>query len=260
MRQLPACLRRSRKHQENEYELALAEHTLGEAWTDLSRLIPAAARVVTDDPDKLTHKPAGSYQVLINELTAALEAATSEVVVLTPYLVPGEGAMHLLKALRERGIRIVIFTNSLASTNHVAVHAAYARYRKPLIDIGVELYEIRADAGSAGGDEKLTLHTKGIVIDRQLSFIGSLNIDPRSVDINSEMGILVESEEIGTSMALTALERLPPVSYRVLMNDDELYWQAEVDGQIVRESKEPQSSAWRRMKAVMSRVLPESQL
>ena len=245
---------------EAEYQQALQQHSVGQQWQDLSRLIPAEARVVTDDPEKLVHKPAGEYQVLINELTQAMEAAESEVIILTPYLVPGEGAMHVIKGLRERGVRVVIFTNSLASTNHVAVHGAYARYREPLVEAGVELHEIRVNAVPGAGDEKLTLHTKLIIIDRQVSFIGSLNVDPRSVDINTEMGIMVESTEIGQAIATGALTLLRPVSYRVSLVDGDLVWQADIDGETVELSKEPDTSGWRRFKATMSKVVPESQL
>ena len=234
---------------------------------ELISLYPAKSTVVTDDPEKLMNKISGDFRILVNALTKELEAAESEVVIVTPYLIPGDGGIGLVEDLTARGVRVVIFTNSLASTNHVAVHAGYARYRKALLRAGVELYEARADSGGTvddqadTDDELLTLHTKGILIDRKITFIGSLNVDPRSVDINTEMGVLLESAELGEELARRALTILPTISYSVEFDDkNRLVWRTQIDGEEVIETSEPQASHWRRFKAFMSRIFPESQL
>jgi putative cardiolipin synthase len=249
------------------YQAAIDSRLIRDLQDELVALYPATATVVTDDPDKLQHKASGEFRVLVNAVTKALQNAKSEVIIVTPYMIPGEGGMGLLKELTGRGIRVVVFTNSLASTNHVAVHGGYSRYRKPMLHAGVELYEARANAGQDAGEsgedefEALTLHTKGIVIDRRITFIGSLNVDPRSVDINTEMGVLIESEELGELLSSALDSRLSAISYKVELDEKEkLRWRATIDGTEVVETSEPLSSRWRRFKAYMSKILPESQL
>ena len=110
-------------------------------------------------------------------------------------------------------------------------------------------------------DESLTLHTKGILIDRKIAFIGSLNVDPRSVDINTEMGVLIESTNLAAELARQVDTFLPMISYSVEFDDkDRLLWRARIDGVEVIETSEPQAGRWRRFKAFMSRIMPESQL
>jgi putative cardiolipin synthase len=252
---------------DSAYVQATNSRFVQDVHDELISLYPAKATVVTDDPDKLLNKKSGEFQILVNALTKELEAAESEVVIVTPYLIPGNGGMSLIEELTARGVRVVIFTNSLASTNHIAVHAGYARYRKPLLRAGVELYEARADAGGTvdnhpdAENELLTLHTKGILIDRKIAFIGSLNVDPRSVDINTEMGVLLESTDLAAELARQVHAVLPMISYSVEFDDkDRLLWRTRIDGVEVIETSEPQSGRWRRFKAFMSRILPESQL
>ena len=252
---------------ESGYARAIESRFVEDVHDELIALYPAKSTVVTDDPEKLQHKPSGDARVLVNAVTAELEKAMSEVIIVTPYMIPGDGGMALLEELTARGIRVVVFTNSLASTNHVAVHGGYSRYRKPMLRAGVELYEARANAGGEtsedgqGDFEVLTLHTKGILIDRRITFIGSLNIDPRSVDINTEMGVLIESEALAQALSERADAKLSDISYRVELDEgDKLTWRATIDGIEIIETTEPLSSRWRRFKAVMSKILPESQL
>jgi putative cardiolipin synthase len=147
------------------------------------------------------------------------------------------------------------------------VHSAYASYRKKLLEAGVELWEARADAAKITTPEgesqldKLTLHTKGILIDRKRVFVGSLNLDPRSIDINTEMGLLIDSPELGELLTESSRKRIPKIAYRVKMDDEgELSWHATIDGKKVVETKEPQTSGWDRFKAWFLKIAPEKQL
>ena len=112
--------------------------------------------------------------------------ATREYLIVTPYLIPGEGGMDAVQANVGRGVRIRIFTNSLASTDEPAVHVGYERYRRPMLERGVQLYELNAERAwrLKGGEERrgqwFGLHAKCVVFDRDTVFIGSLNFDPRS--------------------------------------------------------------------------------
>lgn len=163
----------------------------------------------------------------------------------------------------EKTRRQVLEALEMAGETNYA-RAIDSRYRKPMIKAGVELYEARANAGSEASEnevEALTLHTKGVLIDRRLTFVGSLNIDPRSVDINTEMGVLIESAELAAALSSAVQDRLKEIAYRVeLDDDDDLVWRTVIGGKEVEETTEPLSSGWRRFKATMSKVLPESQL
>ena len=106
-----------------------------------------------------------------------------------------------------------------------------------------------------------TLHTKGIIIDRRYSFVGSLNLDPRSIDINTEMGVMIDSKELAGELAGSSLKRLPAVAYQLQLDDkSKITWHATIDGQQVVETKEPQTSGWRRFQAWFLKIAPEKQL
>lgn len=227
----------------------------------------APARLITDDPQKLLEEVSDDQQIVVNEMREALAAAQSEIYVFTPYFVPRKRGIEFIKQLRAKGIRIVLLTNSLATNNHTAVHSAYATYRKDLLRAGVELWEARADAAKITAPDgetqldKLTLHTKGILIDGKRIFVGSLNLDPRSIDINTEMGLLIDSPELGELLRGNAVRRLPKIAYRLELDEnDKITWHATIDGQKVVETKEPQTSGWKRFTAWFLKIAPEKQL
>ena len=200
------------------------------------------------------------------DLREVLLSAEKEFIFISPYFVHGEGCVELVRHLVDKGIHVVILTNSLASNNHVPVHGGYARYRKDVIKAGAELYEARANAarelkGADEGPDSMTLHTKAFIIDRRYLFVGSLNLDPRSIEINAEMGLLIDSEEMIDYITPDPGVRLTKVAYRVLLNEDgELEWHGRVNGEEVIETREPGTSSWLRFKAWLSKLVPESQL
>ena len=228
-------------------------------------LFEAEARVIADDPDKLQRAVGENNRQLANELGSILQAAESELLFVTPYYVPGRDGVDFVHELTEKGLRVVVVTNSLASTNHIPVHSAYSSYRRRILRSGVELYEARANSGreatDAEGPERLTLHTKLIVIDRRYVFVGSLNLDPRSIDINAEMGLLIDSPELAGLIAEGLEADLPSLTYRVVApNHKQMEWHTIIDGQPRVEKSEPLSSRWRRFKAWFLRIAPERQL
>jgi len=178
----------------------------------------------------------------------------------------GDRGVEFMRNLVDKGVRVVVVTNSLASNNHVPVHGGYARYRKDVIRAGVELHEARVNAagerrGDDEGPDTLTLHTKLFVIDRRYLFVGSLNLDPRSIQINAEMGLLIDSEEMIAYMMPNPGERIDRLTYRVLLDEDGyLEWHGRINGEDVIKTKEPDTSAWLRFKAWFMRIAPESQL
>jgi putative cardiolipin synthase len=229
---------------------------LGGYWP----LYSAEADVITDDPRKLAYSPGLEHALLAKELRSLIDGATREVIVLTPYFVPGDAGIELWRGVVERGVRVVLVTNSLASNNHIAVHAGYSRYRKAIIESGVELYEVRADAG-LDPDRVMTLHIKAFVIDRERAFIGSLNLDPRSLDINTEMGVVVHSPGLATLMAERVDALLGAQTWRVTRDDGgSLRWSAVVDDVEVTTRSEPEVGLFRKLRAFLSRIIPDSQL
>jgi putative cardiolipin synthase len=189
-----------------------------------------------------------------------MASATSEILIITPYFIPREAGTEFILSLREKGIRIIVVTNSLASTNHVPVHSGYARYRKQLLQAGVELYELQAYGSNDDEEESkaATLHTKLMVFDRETIFVGSINLDPRSIDINSEMGLFMDMPEWAAQTVKKVFEGLDSAAYRPLLDDDgNLYWQKGDD----RMTREPQASFWRRLSSGFYGLLPiEDQL
>jgi putative cardiolipin synthase len=135
-----------------------------------------------------------------------------------------------------------------------------------VIRAGAELHEARVNAareraGNDDGPETLTLHTKAIIIDGRYAFVGSLNLDPRSIEINAEMGLLIDSAELIEYTMPDPDERLSKLTYRVLLNEDgDLEWHGKINGVDVVETREPDTSAWLRFKAWVLKLAPESQL
>jgi putative cardiolipin synthase len=230
--------------------------------------VVADAVMITDSPDKLlVDVGEEDFRKLALEIVERFQAAEREIIIITPYFIPREGGTALVESLLERGVRVVIVTNSLASTNHLPVHSAYSRYRKRLLQAGAEIYEVRArgvetEANAWGNaPELVTLHSKATVIDRETIFIGSLNFDPRSIDINTEMGLFIANPAVGEPFTKLIMDDLPRVAYRVTLDEqDKLRWTYEYGDITEVETKEPLSGWWRRTQSVLYRVLPEGQL
>lgn len=251
---------------ETVYRKALKSQLLQDLIADRQPMFVGPARVLADNPDKLINKIDEAHMQLAKDLSGVVRRAETEIFFISPYYVPGNRGVQLIRDLVAKGVRVVLLTNSLASNNHVPVHSAYARYRRDVIKAGAELYEIRANAarelvGDEEGPEVLTLHTKAFLIDRRYMFVGSLNLDPRSIEINAEMGLLIDSEPMVRILAQGVDERLATHTYRVLVNDKgRLEWHTRIDKQEVIETKEPLTGWWLRFKAWFMKIAPESQL
>jgi putative cardiolipin synthase len=214
----------------------------------------APAVLLHDGAAKLENPIDLSHMTLINELGKLI-------------LEPTQSGLDFWQKVLDQGRSVTIVTNSLASTNHIPVHSGYSRYRKRMLEMGASIYEARANAVKPGGTittsapKNLTLHTKLIVIDERYLFVGSLNLDPRSIEINAEMGVLIDSPLIAKLFLDDIDQDLAELSYKVVLDDEgRLQWLATIDGEEVVETKEPLTSCWRRFLARAYRVLPESQL
>ncbi len=228
--------------------------------------------LLADDPGKVGTEERGIHASrVLNRLVAVTGEAQQELLIISPYFVPRAGGTEGLVADVERGMRVAVLTNSLAATDVAALHTGYARYRRELLRGGVELYEMKRKAGSTEARQKISvtgssgasLHTKAMVIDQRWVYVGSMNLDPRSANLNTEMGVLVESAELAGQLR-AQFERTigPELSYKVVVEPDEgLVWYDHVDGKERRLEREPDASVWRRLSVTLMRAVPiESQL
>jgi len=219
--------------------------------------------MVVDSPDKGIKKKAEDADSITTPLIASLSAAKREAIIISPYFVPRKRGIEGFSAMEARGVDVKIITNSLAANNQFTVHAGYAPSRKPLLQAGAEIYEIKPHTDISGAEivaavgAKATLHTKAFIVDRKEIFIGSFNFDPRSANINTELGVIIQDPELATYYAEYA-ERVMPISaYEVFLNADEkVRWRDHSNGQEAIFDKEPESSWWDRFKVGFVRILP----
>lgn len=170
---------------------------------------------------------------LYDDFQALIARAEREVLISSPYFVPDRQFVDLLARLHDRGVRVVVLTNSLGANNHITAHSAYKQWRRRLIRAGVELYEARRDAEMLSyyvtppmESGRLGLHSKAVVVDGRFSFVGSPNVDPRSMIINTEMGVAVDDEPLaGRLRELFVRDTAPANAWRVTLTDDNfLVW------------------------------------
>ena len=231
--------------------------------------------VFADPPEKLEQKTGDTdYQMAVG-LRKHLAAAEKDVLILSPYFVPGKSGVALARELRERGVRVRILTNSLSSTDVGIVHAGYARYRKDLLRAGVELFELnkitskeerKAKQEGRIGQSKSSLHAKAFVIDGKEVFVGSLNLDPRSIVQNTEIGVLFESSVVALNLIDGFDRNVEDAAFRLELktNDygvEEIYWHGRIDGEQTTLDHDPYTSFWRRLGISLIGLLPiESQI
>jgi putative cardiolipin synthase len=237
-------------------------------------LVWAHAQVVYDSPDKKQVLRGGLPGRLISQAVLdAIREVQSEFLLVTPYFIPADDELQVLKDLRRRQARVRILTNSLESTTEVAAQAGYEHYRVPLLEEGVELYEVRALLGSVRGSGETAkvsrygnyaLHGKMFVFDRQKLFMGSMNYDQRSKRINTEIGLIIHSSELAqeTARRFEAMAK-PSECYIVGLipngapgKSRRLIWRTEKDGRMVEYTHEPARSGWQRLKVKLLALLP----
>ena len=248
-----------------QYRAAVESTILEQVELEPDSLHWAPARVVYDAPEK-SRTGTKADDAVANQLRAplrkAIDEANEELLVISPYFVPLKSGVAGLCALPERGVRTAVVTNSLASTDVSAVHAGYAPYRKDLLECGVKLYEIRPDRRVSGtrrggvGMSRSSLHAKSFVVDRHKLFVGSFNWDPRSVGINTEMGVLLDSASLAESVAGNLESKIPQGAYEVVLEDGEIRWVTHDDGQKVVLDKEPGTTFWQRFSVGFFKLLP----
>lgn len=246
------------------YQRAIGSAYIADLRAGRIPLFTGTARVVVDDPEKLRTPPGQGPFVVGDALLQTMNMAQSDVLVMTPYFVPEEYGARFFENLVQRGVRVRIATNSLASTNHAYVHGAYARYRDRLSAAGVSFIEARADAARITGsaDAGLTMHTKLVIVDDRILFVGSPNFDPRSIRQNAEVGMVIESPDLARSIRerVDVIAKDYAFSYEIDANGASLW---RYSGAVQQEvfDREPLASPWKTFIATIAGLLPiESQL
>jgi phosphatidylserine/phosphatidylglycerophosphate/cardiolipin synthase-like enzyme len=237
------------------------------------KFIWAPATLLTDKPGKVgpDEDEVNAGDTAIDGLLQIMEGARQDVLIVSPYFVPGKQMMERFRALKDRGVRVRVLTNSLASNDAPAAHVGYARYRKDLIAAGVELHEMRAtqadgaggtgggsgigsDGGAGGGSKgntsRASLHTKAVIIDGRLAVIGSMNLDLRSQTKNSEAGLVIRSAAMSRAATQVIDAMIQRGSYRVVAGaGGGLLWQAPPGADFKDSATEPGATAKQRLLA-----------
>lgn len=238
----------------------------------LGGLTWAPAVLLADAPTKIEFgaSEAGDEALILEDLTALMRSARRELLIVTPYFVPGSWGLELFDSLRARGVRVRVLTNSLAATDVPIVHAGYARYRRQLLQMGVELYELHHMPGRPRGwlglfgSSRASLHAKAMVIDGRVAVISTLNLDPRSIRLNTEMGVVIDSRALSAQVAtLFGQSASPENSFRPRLAADgaSLEWIGQVGGVQQRLTSEPEAGVWRTLiQRVLGPLAPDALL
>lgn len=223
----------------------------------------AGVRIVSDDPAKgLGRTPPAA--LIGPRLRAALGEPARELRLVSPYFVPTAAGVEAFGALARQGVKISVLTNSLAATDVVAVHAGYAKRRKPLLDAGIALYEMKPTASSARGAERAgagssaaSLHAKTFGVDRARVFVGSFNFDPRSARLNTEMGFVIDSPALAQSMVDVFERDLPQHAYQLHIGaGGALRWTERQGDAITVHDTEPRTGIGMRFAVWLLSLLP----
>jgi len=241
------------------------------------QLTYASAKVITDDPGKVaSSRKKDRDSFLLAQLLRSGPKAIRELLVASAYFVPGKGGVRRFESLATNGVTVRILTNAGEASDVPVVHAGYGPYRPDLLRAGVHLYEVKrlSDPGKEMyesrrfGSANASLHAKCLVVDRERLFIGSLNLDPRSIERNTETGLVIDSPELGRELgALLDRVMAPDLSYEVILRNgvdsssNALEWRAVEGGNNVSFQKEPGLNWFKRFKFKCLGLLPiESQI
>ncbi|WOX05169.1 phospholipase D family protein [Microbulbifer pacificus] len=230
-----------------------------------------AGTLFADPPDKALHPDSVQVEEFPGyKLEKIIRNSNSNVRISAAYFIPGKLGTELFTGLQGRGVNVDILTNSLASNDVAIVHGAYARYRKPLLKEGVDLWELRKVSGEKKrkrwfqGKSQATLHAKTFVIDDDLGFVGSINLDSRSILQNTEIGLLMQNDGINQELSGLFDDWVAgEFAWHLSLNGrGKLRWRArDEDGKTLQETTDPETTRWQRWLSWMLSWLPvESQI
>ena len=225
----------------------------------IRRLHPGKSTAVYDLPESDTIS-----QKMATAISAFHRTATNELLICNAYLIPDEHMLEEAREMAQNGVKLRILTNSLGSQDLPAVNSHYGPMRKRILETGIELYELRWDAAIKNQvdtppvvSESVGLHAKTSVVDRTRVYIGSFNLDPRGRNINTEMGVLINSPELGEKLARLIESYMEPQnSWRVRMNKEgDIVWQS--GDEIL--TRQPARNSWQRVQDAFFKLFPKEQ-
>ena len=202
---------------------------------------------LSDDVGKLT-KTVPADTNLVHQLRTLLGSPSKKLTIISSYFVPTKDGVNTLVSLAESGIEIKILTNSFDATDVTAVHSGYSQWRPSLLRAGVKIYELKSTASEEKRENKLwkarsqsstSLHAKAFAVDDYQVFIGSYNVDPRSANINTEMGVIINDDELATQLHGALSDDLLNQAYEVkLLENGDLQWHTmEKDKKVIYDSE-----------------------
>ncbi|MBC7602639.1 MAG: phospholipase D family protein [Ramlibacter sp.] len=228
-------------------------------WAPSILLVDKPGKIGPDDDE------VDAGETVVDGLLTLMGQAKRDVLVVSPYFVPGPEMMKLFAQMRGKGVRVRVLTNSLASNDAPAAHAGYARYRKDLLAMGVDLYEMRADqaglasgrsagsglgsggGGSKSGTSRASLHSKAAFIDGRIAVVGSMNLDLRSQKQNSEVALVIRSAALSKLATQQIETTLAQGAYRVALEDGALVWRAPPGAAFKDTHSEPDATTTQRL-------------
>jgi putative cardiolipin synthase len=223
-------------------------------------------QVVRDDPAKTLDTKDRTDILLLTSVLEKMGRPDSSFDLISPYFVPGEEGTAMLARLARQGLRIRVLTNSLASTDVMAVHAGYAKRRCDLLQAGVQLYELKLSSGAAATEDKKTfgssgqarLHAKTFATDGKRIFVGSFNFDQRSARLNTEMGLVIDSPDLAQRLSRTFDEEIPKLAYAIRPGTDGrcVEWVEHTPQGDVRYTTDPGTRASQRALVELLSLLP----
>ena len=222
------------------------------------------ARLVSDDPAKVLGKADPDDRMAVG-LRKLLGEPKRQLDLVSPYFVPSKDAANTLGDIARAGVHVRVLTNSLEATDVAAVHAGYAKWRHQLISAGVSLYELRrrwgAELPEKGkgrfGSSASSLHAKTFGVDGRAVYVGSFNMDRRSIDLNTEMGLVIDSAQLAGQLDQTLDDSIPETAYEVRLDEQgRLYWLERTSGKLRRHDQEPGTTVWKRAGVQLLSFLP----
>ncbi len=225
------------------------------------------ADIFYDHPDKLLNEVGQRSANMSAHLFKAMGEPKRKVIIVSPYFIPKDQGVNRLTEWVKQGVEVTVLTNSLAATDVAAVHAGYGHYRAALLRGGVKLWELKPSSLAAlknqknkkhkTGSSQASLHAKTMTLDDKVIFVGSLNLDPRSFDLNTEMGVLVQSEKLSIMLSDWVDDKMKYFAWQLALkhsDEETLIWRDTVTNETF--DNEPQTSAWRRFSVWFMSLFP----
>ena len=245
---LAATVGRSTDASQMTSDSAAALDYLNQSW------IWCSAVVLADKPEKISDdEDDPAQETVIDGLLTLMLQAQHDVLIISPYFVPGKEMMGVFSTLRQRGVSVRVLTNSLASNDATLAHIGYAKYRQRLLETGVQLHEMRSEhqarlssfGSSSASNSKL--HVKAVIVDGRTLAIGSMNLDLRSHLYNTELALVIRSRALATGTASRIEPEMTKGAYRVELLDGRLVWRAPAGSGLDDSWTEPDSNFMMRL-------------